>query len=165
MTRQHGFTLVELMVTVIVAAILLAVALPSFLDTIDRTRVAGAADNLLADLRYAQAAAMKTNAPVTVTFTAGANWQYVLATTPAKVAAAADYRGTALAVDAAVAAAANQMTFMPRRNTIAPAPAESPARLVTITSARGRALGLEVTPESAMRLCTTTAVTGYPPCN
>lgn len=164
MTRQHGFTLVELMVTIIVAAILLAIAIPTFFDSIDRARVVGAADNLLADLRYAQAEAMKTNAPVTVTFTAGANWQYSVDTAPARVALGTEYRGTSLAVSEAVSDAGNQMTFVPRRNTIEPTPVDAAERMVTVTSARGRVLVLEVTPESAMRLCTTSDVMGYPAC-
>jgi prepilin-type N-terminal cleavage/methylation domain-containing protein len=164
MTRHQGFTLVELIVTIAVAAILLTIAVPSFLDSIDRARVVGAADNLLADMRYAQAEAMKTNVSVVVTFTAGTSWAYSMNTTPAKTSSVSDYRGSSLAISTAVVTAGNVITFIPRRNTIEPTPAAA-ERMVTITSERGRVLCLEVTPESAMRLCTTSGLPGYPACS
>ena len=42
MRKQRGFTLIELMITVVVVAILAAVALPSFLDSIRKSRRADA---------------------------------------------------------------------------------------------------------------------------
>lgn len=56
MTR--GFTLVELMVTLAVLAILTMVSVPSFRDTIRRSRVTAASNALLADLHYARAEAI-----------------------------------------------------------------------------------------------------------
>lgn len=64
MTMTHssettrGFTLVELMVTLAVLAILTMVAVPSFRDTIRRNRVSAASNALLADLRYARTEAI-----------------------------------------------------------------------------------------------------------
>lgn len=54
----RGFTLVELMVTLAVLAVLTMVALPSFRDTIRRSRVSAASNALLADLRYARTEAI-----------------------------------------------------------------------------------------------------------
>lgn len=153
-----------MMVAIVVAAILLTIAIPSFLDAIDKGRLKGAADNLLTDMRYAQAEAMKTNVAVTATFTPGSSWSYTLTTTPAKTNLGSDYKGSSLAVSTAVASAANAITFDPRRNTIGPTPA-AVEKMVTITSKYGRVLCLEVTPESAMRLCTTSGLVGYPACN
>lgn len=163
-TRPQGFTLVELMVTIVVMAILLALAIPSFTDMMDKKRLVGAADNLLADMRYAQAEAMKTNAQVVVTFTTGTGWSYIMNTNPNKTSSGSDYRGSSLAVSAGVTAAASTITFDPRRNTIEPTPA-AVEKMVTITSAHAKTLSLEVTPESAMHLCTTTGLSGYPACN
>lgn len=62
MTRQpkasHGFTLVELMVTVTIMAILTMIALPSYRDTIRRNQVNSASNALLASLNYARAEAI-----------------------------------------------------------------------------------------------------------
>ena len=56
--RQRGFSLVELMVTITVAAILLAIAVPGFRDVIHRNRVSSASNELLASLSYARTEAI-----------------------------------------------------------------------------------------------------------
>lgn len=56
--RCKGFTLVELMVTIAVVAILLAIALPSFRHVIQRNRVATASNDLLASVAYARTTAI-----------------------------------------------------------------------------------------------------------
>ncbi len=56
--RQKGFTLIEMMVTVIVASVLLAIAVPSFRDMIRRNQVTSASNALLADLSYARTEAI-----------------------------------------------------------------------------------------------------------
>ncbi|MEO9089061.1 MAG: GspH/FimT family pseudopilin [Rhodanobacter sp.] len=56
--RSKGFTLVELMVTIAVVAILLAIALPSFRTAIQRNRVAAASNDLLASISYARTTAI-----------------------------------------------------------------------------------------------------------
>ena len=45
--REKGFTLLELMVTVSIAAILLAVGVPSYITFIDNNRVTSQANDLL----------------------------------------------------------------------------------------------------------------------
>lgn len=55
---MRGFSLVELMVTLAVLAILTMVAVPGFRDTIRRSRVSAASNALLADLRYARTEAI-----------------------------------------------------------------------------------------------------------
>jgi prepilin-type N-terminal cleavage/methylation domain len=55
---MRGFTLVELMVTLAVLAILTMVAVPNFRDTIRRSRVSAASNALLVDLHYARAEAI-----------------------------------------------------------------------------------------------------------
>jgi type IV fimbrial biogenesis protein FimT len=52
--RSKGFTLVELMVTILIVAVLAAIALPSFRNVIQRNRVAAASNDLLASLSYAR---------------------------------------------------------------------------------------------------------------
>lgn len=55
---QRGFNLLELMITITVAAILLAIALPSFRNVIHRGRVTSASNELLATLSYARTEAI-----------------------------------------------------------------------------------------------------------
>jgi type IV fimbrial biogenesis protein FimT len=56
--RHNGFSLVELMVTITVAAILLAIALPSFRNVIHRNQVTAASNDVLASLAYARSEAI-----------------------------------------------------------------------------------------------------------
>lgn len=56
-----GFTLIELMVTIVVAGVLLAVAVPQFESTINSNRLAGAANELLTSLQTARMEAMRFN--------------------------------------------------------------------------------------------------------
>ena len=70
-----GFTLIELMVTVAVLAILAAVALPSLRDMVQRFRVKGAADAAIALIAEARTGAVKASRDVTVSLTGtGATW-------------------------------------------------------------------------------------------
>ncbi|OUR73997.1 hypothetical protein A9Q78_01905 [Methylophaga sp. 41_12_T18] len=64
----------ELMITVSVLAILAALALPSFQSVLDNRRLAGAAENLFADLQYARSESIKQNEEIRLQVTSGINW-------------------------------------------------------------------------------------------
>ncbi len=64
--RLRGFTLVELMVVVAIAAILALMAAPSFTETINRTRRKTYSNQLFEDLAVARNEAIKRGVPVTV---------------------------------------------------------------------------------------------------
>ena len=68
MTRQgnKGFSLVELMVALAVAAILLVAAGPSFRDAIRRNKVSSASNALLADIAYARSEAINRGNVVSI---------------------------------------------------------------------------------------------------
>lgn len=59
MKRNHGFTLVELMITVIVIAIVATVAIPNFARVIESTRVTGYSSELVSALNVARSEAIK----------------------------------------------------------------------------------------------------------
>ncbi|MDA1106964.1 MAG: GspH/FimT family pseudopilin [Proteobacteria bacterium] len=88
--NNAGFTLVELMVTVAVTGILLAIAVPAFQSTLDKRRLVGAAEQLYADLQYARSEAIKRNTSVYVSFTTGADWCYGIDTATCNCATAND---------------------------------------------------------------------------
>ena len=65
---HRGFTLVELLITVTIGAILMALAIPSMQDFIARKRLEGAATELVTDLRYMRAAQLERGRPVRIRF-------------------------------------------------------------------------------------------------
>lgn len=82
MNRQHGFTLIELMITLGVAAILLTVAVPSFNTTIKNNRLVTHANLLVSSIGLARSEAVKHGRTATVcvssdqaTCTAETNWE------------------------------------------------------------------------------------------
>lgn len=155
-SRCKGFTLIELMVALTVAAALATLAVPAFRDQFQKRRIKGAADNLYASLQYARSEAVKRNRGVHVNFTVTSttNWCYGLsednntrplggaevacdcATTPAncivngqqKVVTSADYPDVEITSDYGHAAGDN-LTFDPVRGTIV---AANPTNDVTL---------------------------------
>ncbi len=69
---EYGFTLIELMVVIVVMALLLAIALPSFEATINNNRLAGASNELMASIQTARMEAVRRNARAGVCLSATA---------------------------------------------------------------------------------------------
>ena len=83
-TRHIGFTLLELLMTIAVAAIFTAIAVPSFQYVTNANRIAGELNGLLGDLQFARSEAIKEGRNVTVCIsssgpgsgcTGGTSWQ------------------------------------------------------------------------------------------
>jgi type IV fimbrial biogenesis protein FimT len=66
LTHSGGFTLLELMITVSVAAILLGLGIPAFSDIIRNNRLTAAANDLLHSTQVARSEALKRQVPVVV---------------------------------------------------------------------------------------------------
>lgn len=91
--RISGFTIVELMITLAVSAILMAVAVPSFNQMIMTSRLTAQANELVSAINLARSEAIKRNASIslcrvnTATATAcaaqSANWQHWIVSTGA----------------------------------------------------------------------------------
>lgn len=64
----YGVTLVELMITLVVAAILVAIATPSFRDFIDKSRLKGVADGVVSVINDARTQSVKQGRGVSVAF-------------------------------------------------------------------------------------------------
>jgi type IV fimbrial biogenesis protein FimT len=79
---NRGFTMIELMVTISIAAILVSMAAPSFQSLIVQSRLTTQANQLITSLHYARSEAVKRGGRVTVctsdngaTCVAGSSWQ------------------------------------------------------------------------------------------
>lgn len=70
-TKQTGFTLIELMVTIAVLAILLSIAIPSFQNMMLNNRIAAQANQVITALNYTRSEAVKRAATATVCSTNG----------------------------------------------------------------------------------------------
>lgn len=78
--RSRGFTLLELMVTVAVLAILTTIAIPNYQRFVADSRMTAQANDLLTALHLARSEAVKRNAPVSVNAMGGDwvnGWQVV----------------------------------------------------------------------------------------
>jgi len=71
--NNAGFTLIELMVTVSIAAILIGMAIPSFTDTIASNRLTANANEMVTALNFARSEAIKRGTQVTIARLSGTN--------------------------------------------------------------------------------------------
>ena len=70
---HHGFTMVELMITLVILAVLAAIAVPSMRDLIARQRVEAIAKELATDLRYLRTEAIQRRRDVQILFLSSAS--------------------------------------------------------------------------------------------
>ncbi|HYY61685.1 MAG TPA: GspH/FimT family pseudopilin [Burkholderiales bacterium] len=81
---RSGFTIIELMTTLVILGILVTIAIPSFNDLIVGTRIKGAASDIYGALTFARSEAIKRNANVTVSPLSGQwvnGWQVMAGAT------------------------------------------------------------------------------------
>jgi type IV fimbrial biogenesis protein FimU len=72
--RYKGFTLIELMVTVAVLAILVTVGIPSFVNLLNSSKADTEVGDLLRGLNYARLEAINRGVPTQVRPETGSNW-------------------------------------------------------------------------------------------
>lgn len=66
MERQNGFTLVELMITIVVVSVLLTTAIPSFMQFVKNNRTTGQANSFVVSTHMARNEAVKRGAGTTL---------------------------------------------------------------------------------------------------
>lgn len=74
MRKQSGFTIIELLVAVAIAAILIAVAVPSYTRTIEKRKVTGAAEMIYTQMVAARTESLKRSKDIAMSFVAGTDW-------------------------------------------------------------------------------------------
>jgi type IV fimbrial biogenesis protein FimT len=147
---QRGFTLIELMVTISVMAILLMIAVPSFNDATLGSKLGSYANNLVAGAHLARSEAIKRNAAVTLcvssdgTDCATGDWEqgWIVRATDGTVI----QRQQALPAGLKITGSENSLVF---------APSGVGATLATFTVCRA-------TPEGAQKRVVEISATGRP---
>jgi type IV fimbrial biogenesis protein FimT len=187
-SRPGGFTLIELMVTVVVAAVLLTLAVPSFTAWLDRNRLKSAAEQLQADLQYAREEAIKRDTDVRVVFSTAAPWCYGLDDDPStacdcssapanctigsgsaadprvvKVVDGAQFKGIGM-VSAGFAGGVSYTVFNPRRGTAEESAGAARNGTVQFRSVRGNTVSVVVARLGRVRICSDNLYE-YPPCS
>jgi type IV fimbrial biogenesis protein FimT len=74
-SRARGFTLMELMVTLAIAAILATIAVPSFQTMINNNRLTSQANEFISALNYARSEAVKRGTSVILTANTSGSWE------------------------------------------------------------------------------------------
>jgi len=159
--KQSGFTFIEALVVIAIGAILAALAAPSFQDAIDKQRITGAAEAVLADLRWASSEAVVRNKPVRVTFTTGAAWAYTITLddgTVLKTGNGGDYRSTLLSSAAFSDGADGSVAY----TTFLPIRSSNPNKGLVTLQSNHHSSEVSVSPLGRVRICGT--MVGYHPC-
>jgi type IV fimbrial biogenesis protein FimT len=170
--QVRGFTLIELMIVIALAAVLLSLAAPSFIGTLARKRMEGVAEVFGTDLQYARSEAVARNVEVRVTAVA-ANGCYIVyakpgadtctctptasCTAPATEIKTVSFAGTGTSV-----AANASFNFEPVRGMVA----DSTTPTVTFSNTGGPwQLTTTVTPVGRASTCSPSgSLKGYPTC-
>lgn len=171
--KNSGFTLIEMMVTVAVAAILLTIAIPSFTHMIEQNRLKSTAETLYADLRFARSEAIKRNRTVRVSFYVnGSDWCYGLKVDvncdctgtnpnkPCEIAGVEKVVNSDEFTSISITDTASSFSFSPLRGTADPGSTK-------FQSANNKKLHVVVSGLGRVRLCSPSGagkVSGYPAC-
>jgi len=100
-----GFTLIELMITLVITGVMLSLALPAFSNMVMNARLTGQIDELKSMLNYARSTALSQNSPIQVcpvgaagSTTCGSSWAagWMVVTAPTAAAVAAGVNPTLL---------------------------------------------------------------------
>ncbi|HSW05753.1 GspH/FimT family pseudopilin [Aquabacterium sp.] len=167
MNRRHaqGLTLIEVLVAVAIAAIMVGLAAPSFVQTLARSRLEGVATTLAMDIQYTRSEAIRRGGKHADTTLAGATLtiaadgaSYAITVTPAS--GAADVTMKTVTLPTGVTLAQGQpIRFESLRGTTAAQSFEASSDLVSTK------LQVSINALGRVAMCSPSGVfSGYPSC-
>jgi type IV fimbrial biogenesis protein FimT len=171
--RAVGFTLVELIVTILVLAVLSLIAAPSFIQFIDNRRLAGAAEAVKNGMQFARSEAFKRSRTTCFQLTPGADAQWLVVEEPTcsgfcsdadpdgclMQVRAADFPGVQSSVDF------DEALFDPVRGTVRNFLDTEPMQAwgkVSLESARGKQLEVQISVMGRVEICVPAGATRGP---
>jgi type IV fimbrial biogenesis protein FimT len=157
---QRGFTLVEIMISVAVLALLMMVGIPSFTLFIQNSRIRAAADATLNGLQTARTEAIRRNMCVQLKIVNQTGWEVATCADPdAAIASRSNTEGT-VGVTSAVDNGGDTVSFNGMGRVVNPNPSDgsTPFNQVEFSNplvpvADVRKLRITVPPGGGMRMC------------
>lgn len=167
MNRAKGVTLIELMVTIVVLAILASLAIPSFQAMIEKRRLITAAEAIYSDLQFARSEALKRSHDMKVTLDPKEGNDWCLSVTDADLEVGAEdpkevcgYPDQNIKMDTV----GYSFIFSGERGT----PKSGVLPSIVLISPSGYTLHVVVAPYvGRIKICSPSSpikMTGYPPC-
>lgn len=162
-TRQRGFTVVELMVTLSITGILLGIGLPAFGNLVERQQLLSSVETLASDLRRARSEAIARGVAsrVEAAFYEGSDgaWSYAIADGPDTIArrSAADY-GNAVTISVAPDSPST-MSFSAVRGVALQ------GQLAVRISSGSASVVVSRNPMGRVSICSNSEGLGYPACS
>jgi prepilin-type N-terminal cleavage/methylation domain-containing protein len=156
MNQSNGFSLIELMVTILALAILASIAVPSFQSMIERRRLIAAAEAIYSDLQFARSEAVKRSRVLTVSKADGP----CLSISDATASSAVIISNTCLSAFPAITMSTTglPMSFDRVRGTL------GLGGTITLKSSSNQEIRVIGSKFGRVRICSPTRVGGYPAC-
>ena len=172
--RQHGVSLLELAIVMVVLAIVAATAAPSMAGFIETRRLDGAATRLASDIQFVRSEALARNRPLRLSFRSHAAASCWIVHTGIAAQCDCPAPGPAVCTGGAVEIKTVQLptperiTLIPNVGSIAFDPlhgTSTPAGTLRLVASSGRAVHHVVNVMGRARSCSPSgAVAGYRPC-
>ncbi len=160
-TRPSGFSLVEMMVSITIMAILLAIAMPSFQSWLKNIQIRNAAESITNGLQRARAEAVAQNIKVTFVLGTDTSWTVDYEVLPgpnpspidSRLATEGSTNVTLTALAADLATPATTITYNGLGQVVANAGGSASLTQIDVTAVGGNALRVELNAGGGARMC------------
>lgn len=151
---QAGFSLVELMFAIVMLAVFLAIAMPSFRTWIQNIQIRNAAESILNGIQRARGEAVTRNSNVEFVLNADSSWTVILPATAATIESRPASEGSESVTRTVLPAGASTITFNNLGLVVGNADASPSLNQVDVTAPGGnRDLRVTIGVGGSARMC------------